>query len=94
MGVWEVGGMGEKTKMDDGGSKIEWVSIRLAILDHPSSILILLPHAQPPIPPHIEWKAKGNAELYRLMHGSVTRKIPTITIPVSRNKAPHPATCF
>ncbi len=31
--------MGEKTKMEDRGSKIEWVSIRLAILDHPSSIL-------------------------------------------------------
>ena len=31
--------MGEKTKIEDRGSKIEWVSIRLAILDHPSSIL-------------------------------------------------------
>jgi len=39
MGVWEVGGMGEKTKMEDRGSKIECVSISLAILDHPSSIL-------------------------------------------------------
>jgi len=34
MGVWE-----KKTKIEDGGSKIEFVSIRLAILDHPSSIL-------------------------------------------------------
>ncbi|MFB3131472.1 MAG: hypothetical protein ACE10K_03010, partial [Rhodothermales bacterium] len=41
--VWEVGGMGEKTKMEDSGSKIEWVSIRFAILDHPSSILKLSP---------------------------------------------------
>ena len=39
MGVWECGGMGEKTKIEDRGSKIEWVSLRLAILDHPSSIL-------------------------------------------------------
>jgi len=37
MGVWEDGGMGEKN--EDGGSKIEWVSIRLAILDARSSIL-------------------------------------------------------
>ena len=49
MGVWEVGGMGEKT--EDGGSKMEGVSIRLAMLDHPSSILKpspTLPHTQPP----------------------------------------------
>ena len=35
--------MGGKTKMEDGGLKIEWVSIRFAILDHPSSILKLPP---------------------------------------------------
>jgi len=32
--VWEYG-----RKNEDRGSKIEWVSIRLAMLDHPSSIL-------------------------------------------------------
>ena len=39
MGVWEDGGMGEKTKMEDRGSKMEGVSIRFAMLDHPCSIL-------------------------------------------------------
>ncbi len=47
MGVWECGGMGEKTKMEDSGSKIEEVSIHLAMLDHPSSIL-----KRSPTPPY------------------------------------------
>jgi len=44
LGVWEI-------KTEEGGWRIEWVSIRLAMLDHLSSILKpspTLPHIQPP----------------------------------------------
>ncbi len=54
--------MGEKTKMEDSGSKIEWVSIRLAMLDHPSSILKRSPtppYAHTPTP-HAKLKATLN----------------------------------
>ncbi len=51
MGVWEVGGVGDKN--EEGGSEMEGVSIRLAMLDHPCSILKpspILPHAHTPTP--------------------------------------------
>jgi len=62
MGVWACGSMGEKTKIEDRGSKIEWISIRLAMLDHPSLILKPSPtltHPHPPTP-HDQLKATLN----------------------------------
>jgi len=49
--VWGCGRVGGKTKMEDRGSKIDFASNRLAILDHPSSIpkpSPILPHPHPP----------------------------------------------